>query len=184
MAFDPFDEFLRRMRRMFRDFEREFAEIDMGKVGREPKVSGFRIEIRDHGMGKPEVKVTRFGRSSAGIRPVAEELPAVPERRAKKTKPVEARPVTRTLETNVGKIERADEVVLTMQAPGVKKEDVEIRQLGNTVEIIGHKKTGEAYFGAFELPPDAEPRERVVEVKDGMLIVTIPRRRKHLRFRA
>jgi len=83
------------------------------------------------------------------------------------------------LETNVGKVEKVDEVILTMQAPDVRKEDVEVRQLGNTLELIARKRTGEAYFGAFELPPDAMPGECTIEVKGGMVIATIPRRRRH-----
>jgi HSP20 family molecular chaperone IbpA len=184
MAFEPFDEFFRRMRRMFRDFDREFAEIDIRGFERRPGISGFKIEIRDHGTGKPEVKVTRLGKPPAGVAPIIEEIPAAPERRParEEVKPPEAKPfkpIKCMLETNVGKVERLDEVVLTMQAPDVKKEDVEVRRLGNTLELIARKRTGEAYFGAFELPPDAIPSEYTVEVKDGMLVVTIPRRRRH-----
>jgi HSP20 family molecular chaperone IbpA len=184
MAFEPFDEFFRRMRRMFRDFDREFAEIDIRGFERRPGISGFKIEIRDHGTGKPEVKVTRLGKPPARVAPIIEEIPAAPERRParEEVKPPEAKPfkpIKCMLETNVGKVERLDEVVLTMQAPDVKKEDVEVRRLGNTLELIARKRTGEAYFGAFELPPDAIPSEYTVEVKDGMLVVTIPRRRRH-----
>jgi len=75
MAFEPFDEFFRRMRRMFRDFDREFAEIDLRELERRPGISGFKIEIRDHGTGKPEIKVTRLGKPPTGKVPIIEEIP-------------------------------------------------------------------------------------------------------------
>ena len=184
MAFDPFDDFLKRMRRMFRDFDREFEEINLRGFERGPSVSGFKIEIRDSGTGKPEIRVTRLGKPTVRAEPIIEEIPAVQERRPQmaEVEPSEAKPVKPIkcmLETNVGKVEKLDQVILTMQAPDVKKEDVEVRQLGNTLELIARKSTGEAYFGAFELPPDAIPDERKVEVKGGMLVVIIPRRRRH-----
>jgi len=43
MAFEPFDEFFKRMRRMFRDFDREFAEIDIRELERRPGISGFKM---------------------------------------------------------------------------------------------------------------------------------------------
>jgi HSP20 family molecular chaperone IbpA len=87
------------------------------------------------------------------------------------------KPIKRMLETKAAKVEKVGEVVLTMQAPEVKKEDVEIRQLGKTLEVVARKPSGEAYFAAFELPPDTDPEDRTVEIKDGMLIITIPRHR-------
>lgn len=181
MAFEPFDEFFRRMRRMFRDFDREFGEIDLREFERRPGISGFRIEIKDYGAGKPEIRVTRLGKRPARITPIVKEVPSALERKPARAevKPPAMKPVTRMLETNVGKVEKLGEVVLTMQAPGISKEDVEVRQLGNTLEVIARKRTGEAYFGVFELPPDAMPSEHEIEIKDGMLIVTVPRRRRY-----
>lgn len=169
---------------MFKDFDREFAEINTHEFERRPGISAFKIEIRDRGTGKPEIKVTRLGRPPARAVPITEEIPAVPERRplGAEIKPREAKPIKpikRMLETNMGKVEKLGEVVLTMQAPDVKEEDVEVRQMGNTLELVARKRTGEAYFGAFELPPDAIPSERTVKVKGDMLIVVVPRRRRY-----
>jgi len=181
MAFEPFDEFFKRMQRMFRDFDHEFAEIDLGKLERRPGISGFKIEIRDHGTGKPEIKVTRLGKP--GTAQIIEEIPVASRRPPRaEVKPPEAkpsRPIKCMLETNVGKVEKPDEVILTMQAPEVKREDVEVRRLGNTLELIARKRTGEAYFGVFELPPDAIHGEHRVEVRGGMVVAAIPRRRRH-----
>lgn len=190
MAYDPFDdEFFKRMWRILRefergDFDREFREmqkkfnIDLHDLKRMPGLTGFKIEIRDHGTGKPEVKVTKLGKQPQELAPV--EARAVEEFKPR-TKQKEIKPITRMLETNCGKVERMDEVVLTMQIPGVRKEDVEIRQLENTLEIIARKPSGEAYFGAFELPPDVAFGEREIEFRGEMLVLSIPRRRAYSR---
>ncbi len=193
MSYDPFDdEFFRRMWRMFRDFDREFKEdfdrefkkmesefnIDLRDFKRRPGVTGFMVEIRDFGEGKPRVKVTPIGGRPAAAPPIK-----VPVGEPKEAKPKEVKPVTRMLETNCGKVERLGEVVLTMQTPGVKKGDVEVRQLGNVLEVIARKPSGEAYFGAFELPLDAVPSEREIELKGEMLIISIPRRKRYSHMR-
>lgn len=185
MAFDIFDEeFFKRFFRRLRDFDKEFEEIekkfrlDFREFERAPGAAGFKIEIRDFGKGKPEVRVTRIGGPPKKVVPVEPERPVRPKHPAPLEKPREIRPISRMLETNVGKIERLDEVVLTMQVPGVKKEDIEFRTMGNTLEIIARKPSGEAYFGAFELPRDASPDKKQVELKGNVLIISIPRRRK------
>lgn len=182
MPFDPFDEeFFKRFFRQLRDFEKEFEEmekkfkLDFRKFERTPGVAGFKIEIRDFGKGKPEVRVTRIGGPPAKVPP---KIVPKPERPEPSEKPREIKPISRMLETNVGKIERLDEVVLTMQVHGVRKEDVELRVLGNTLEVIARKPSGEAYFGVFELPLDAVSDARQVEIKGDMLIISIPRRRE------
>lgn len=185
MAFEPFDEFFNRMRRMFKELDRGFSDVDLRKLEKSPNISGFKIEIRDYGTGKPEIKVTKLGKPSAGMPPVIQGIPAAApgqrslraEAKPSETKP--SKPIKSVLETNVGKVEKPGEVILTVQAPDVKRDDVEIRQLGNTLEVIARKRNGEAYFGAFELPRDAISSGGKVEVKDGMVIVKIPRQRRH-----
>jgi HSP20 family molecular chaperone IbpA len=185
MVFDPFDEeFFKRFFRQLREFDKEFREmekkfrLDFREFEREPGVAGFKIEIRDFGKGKPEVRVTRIGGPPKKVTPIELERPVKPERLAPPEKAREIKPISRMLETNVGKIERLDEVVLTVQAPGVKKEDIEFRQMGNTLEIIARKPNNEAYFATFELPRDALLDKREVELKGDMLIISVPRRRK------
>jgi HSP20 family molecular chaperone IbpA len=182
MAFDPFDEeFFKRFFRQLRDFDKEFKDmekkfkLDFRGFERTPGVAGFKIEIRDFGKGKPEVRVTRIGGSPAKVAPTKVLKPERPE---PSEKPREIKPISRMLETNVGKIERPDEVVLTMQVHGVRKEDVELRTMGNTLEVIARKPSGEAYFAAFELPSKSVSDARQVELKGDMLIISVPRRRK------
>ncbi|MEA1905212.1 MAG: Hsp20/alpha crystallin family protein [Candidatus Hadarchaeota archaeon] len=185
--FDDFNEFFKRLRRMmfedFKEFERGFMEkdlsdlVDLSELGGRPEVRGFRVEIRDRGTGKPEIKVRKFGEPAKEIELAPEAPPQEEKPPEVEVKPPEVKPVKRMLETNVAKVEKLDEVVLTMQAPEVKEEDVEIRQLGKTLEVVARKPRGEAYFAAFELPPDADPGDRTVEIKDDMLVITIPRHR-------
>jgi len=163
------------MRRVFKDFEREFDELDLREFRGAPSISGFKIEIRDLGDGKPDIKITRLGERPPRIIPVSEEIPEA------ERKPVEVKPVKRMLETNVAKVERPDRVILTMQVSDVDEKDVEIRQFGNTLEVVARKRTGEAYFAAFELPPDAVASERELEVRDGLLTITVPRYRRYPR---
>jgi HSP20 family molecular chaperone IbpA len=178
MADDPFDDFFKRFRRMFREFDSEFAKFDVEKFGRElerrPGVTGFKIEIRDHGDGKPEIKVSRLGERPKEIKP---DVYRPSEVRRKPQAEIE-KPIKCMLETNVAKVEKLDEVLLTMQAPGVKKEGVDVRQLGRALEIVARKPTGEAYFATFELPSDAVPSGLHLEVKEGMLVIKVPRRRR------
>ena len=181
--FDEFDEFFKRMRKMFKNFDREFGKIDSREFERRPSVRGFKVEIWDFGKGSPEVKVTPIGKHPMRVAPVKAPVEVPVKWPKPKVERKEIKPVTRMLETNCGKIERLNEVVLTMQVPGVEKTDVEIRQLGNTLEVIARKPSGEAYFGAFELPPDTVPNERTLELKEGMLVISVPRRRRHLRTR-
>jgi HSP20 family molecular chaperone IbpA len=177
MAYDPFD-FFEQIRRMFKkDFD-EFAKFDVEKFEREfertPEVTGFRIEIRDHGDGKPEIKVSRLGERPMEVKPVVNS----PEVEKKPQAKIGAKPIKCMLETNVAKVEKPDEVLLTVHAPEVKKDDVEVRQLSRAMEVIARKPSGEAYFAAFELPPDAQPSEYRLEMKNDMLVIRVPRRKR------
>jgi HSP20 family molecular chaperone IbpA len=162
---------------MFKEFDSEFAKFDVEKFEREfesrPGVTGFKIEIRDHGDGKPAIKVSRLDE-----RPEIKPAVKPPEVRRKPQAEIEAKPIKCMLETNVAKVEKPDEVLLTVHAPEVKKDDVEVRQLGRALEVIARKPSGEAYFAAFELPIDAQPSDYRLDMKDGMLVIKVPRRKR------
>jgi len=178
MAYDPFDDFFKQFRRMFKEFESEFAKFDVEKFGREferrPGVIGFKIEIRDRGNGKPEIKMSRLDERLKEIKPAVKP----PEVRRKTQAEIEAKPIKCMLETNVAKVEKPTEVLLTVHAPEVKKDGVEVRQLGRVLEVIARKPSGEAYFAAFELPPDAQPSDYRLDVTDEMLVIRVPRRKR------
>jgi HSP20 family molecular chaperone IbpA len=192
MSHDPLDEFIRKFTKNFHfrhlEFDKEFEKMAKN-IDREfsskpvAGFTGFRIEINDQGTGTPQIKVMQLGpKGMTEIKPrvlttkTAVPRPTETEEKSKKC------PVSKMLETNTGKVERVDQVILSMQVPGVKKEDVEIRPIGRTVEIVARKSDGCAYFGAFELPVDAEIEEKKVELKKDMLMVYVPRR-KHVKLR-
>jgi HSP20 family molecular chaperone IbpA len=175
MVDDPLDDFLKWFKRMFGEFDSEFTNFGVEKFGRELDRglggTGFKIEILDHGDGRPKIKVSR-------LREIKPHVRRGPEVKRKPRAEIEAKPIKCMLETNVAKVEKLDEVLLTMQAPGVKKEDVDVRQLGRALEIVARKPTGEAYFATFELPSDALSSGLQFELKDGMLVIKVPRRRR------
>ena len=89
-------------------------------------------------------------------------------------------------------IDKADKVVVKAEIPGVAEEDVNVEILDNVMTISGEKteekeegdeKKGyfykESHSGAFTrtftLPADVRGEEAVAEVKDGILMITIPK---------
>jgi len=181
MPMDPFDEdFFKHLLRRLREFDREFQEMekrlrmDFREFGRGPGVSGFKVEIRDFGRGRPEVKVTRIGEQQRGM---AARVSPVPTAGAAVQPEKPIRPIKKMLETNACKVEKPGEVVITVQAPGADEKGVEVRRVGEAVEIIARKPDGETYFCTFEIPRDARLEERKIELRKGVLTVMIPRRR-------
>ena len=180
MANDPRDDFDKFFRKMMEEFGREIGrssirDFDISNFEGKSGVQGFHLEIRDDGTGEPEIKFKKIGQPGEEIEPIVAGPPQVGESLEIRARPSEVKPVKRTLETNAAKIQKLDEVVLTMQVPGVKEKDVEVRRLGNSLEVIARKPSGEAYFATFELPQDADPGERKVEIKDKMLMIAVPR---------
>jgi HSP20 family protein len=87
-------------------------------------------------------------------------------------------------------IEREKDVVVKAQVPGVKKEDVRVSLSGNLMTIKGETKHEEKeekgdYYrceisrGAFSrmvtLPADVDEKNAKAELRDGMLVVTVPK---------
>jgi len=86
--------------------------------------------------------------------------------------------------------EENDKLTLTVEVPGLKKEDIEISLHENTITISGErrneKKYGEAdvsreerFFGRFTrslvLPKPVNPEGVKARCQDGLLIVTLPK---------
>jgi HSP20 family molecular chaperone IbpA len=115
---------------------------------------GASTEVREASRG-PQVKVRR---------------PRVP--------PESARDIKETLETEYMYVERPWEVLFCMRVPGVSREGVEVRRRGRAVEIVARRSDGRAYFGTFELPPKAIPEERVLRLREGFLLLLIPKRKR------
>ncbi|MEM2874588.1 MAG: Hsp20/alpha crystallin family protein [Candidatus Hadarchaeales archaeon] len=176
MLEDPFGEFFRKMLRYFWVADREHMDMvkwcDFRDLKCGPSMPWFRIEIGKTGEGTPRVVVKIIGE------PQNRRLSRASTAHAKASKP-SMKPhgaIKKMLETNVCRVERPSEIVIAMEAQGVREDDVEVRRVGGTVEAIARKPTGEAYFCAVELPKNARLDERRIELKEGMLKITIPRR--------
>jgi len=180
MVRDPFDDdFFKEVFKRLKEFDKEFEKIEKNfRIGfkefeQAPGISGFRIEIRGTGRGAPEVKVSRIGESSWRVPKQVHTEPYLGVHPVQEKK--QYRPIKKMLETDVCKVEKPDEVVITMKAPGVSRDEVEVRRAGNAMEVIARKPTGEAYFCTAELPWDARLNEKKVEFKGDLLMVIIPR---------
>ncbi len=88
--------------------------------------------------------------------------------------------------------EAGDVYKISVELPGVAEEDVDLSVADGVVTLKGEKKTereekGETWFfserqyGAFSrsfrLPPDADPAGVDAALKDGVLTVTVPRKK-------
>lgn len=90
--------------------------------------------------------------------------------------------------------EGQDHYAITVEMPGVDKEDVEVEVKEDTLIIRGEKKQEtekqdekyhriERRYGSFQrmlaLPEDAQGGEVAASFKDGVLTVTVPRNKNH-----
>lgn len=86
--------------------------------------------------------------------------------------------------------ETEDEIRITIELPGVKREDVDISLANNLLTIKGEKKSEseekgetlhrvERSYGAFQrvlsAPPGIDPAKVTAAMKDGVLHVTLPK---------
>ncbi len=86
--------------------------------------------------------------------------------------------IQETLETEYMCLEKPREMIFCMHVPGVEREGIEIRRRGRALEIVAKRRDGRAYFSTFELPRNAVPEERILRVKDGLLVLIIPKRKR------
>lgn len=73
-----------------------------------------------------------------------------------------------------------DALELTLEAPGVKKEDLRLEIQDGTIQISGTRKgrKGNREFRrSFELPPTVNPEGVEASLNDGVLIVRLPKTR-------
>jgi len=89
--------------------------------------------------------------------------------------------------------EKADEMVIKVGIPGVKKEDVEVSLLENTLTIKGQRSKDtdvreedyyylEQHYGSFSrsitFPVELDPEDMKASYKDGVLEIIIPKSKK------
>jgi len=86
--------------------------------------------------------------------------------------------------------ETKDEYVIKLEVPGMAKEDINIEFHNNTLSVKGERKEDkdvkkedyhriESYCGtfsrSFSIPQDVEPNKIKAEMKDGVLVLKIPK---------
>ena len=145
-----FDEIMREFEDLFWGLEREIIET-FERGGVRPIVYGVRITIGPD--GRPIVEefgnVRRIGR-----RPVISE---------------EREPLVEVHEED-------NKVTVIAELPGVDKEDIDVRVVDNKL-IIRAKGKDRKYYKEVELPEDIKPETAKAQYRNGVLEVTIERKR-------
>lgn len=150
---EEFDRMFREMERMmertFRDFP--YNELQPGKSF----VHGFNIHIGPD--GKPRIR--EFGnrptQSPSGTRQLSDER----------------EPLTDVIETD-------EDVAVTVEIPGVDKQDIDLHVTNDTLEIKVNSPKRK-YHRKVELPCDVVPDSTQATYKNGVLDVSMKRREKH-----
>lgn len=160
--FEKVDEEFKRIDKMFgedffvpkfrlKPFRGGGISITISSAGKEPK-----IEVKTFGEYKkiePEIK------KRLGVKPRVVEI----EEKARKAR------VTEEPETKVKKLDNKE--IITIELPGVKEEDIEVKRLEQSVEIRAYAGD-KAYFKLIPLPSDASIEK---EFKNGVLTLKIER---------
>jgi hypothetical protein len=107
-------------------------------------ISGISIHITSDGK-KPRIRVNQFGGRKVPI----EE----PEEESTESKAIH--PVPRSVLEPEGEVQQiGHHTLIKVKLPGVKKEDVDVRKLEESVEIKAYKGD-KAYFKQFQVPESA-----------------------------
>ncbi len=155
-VFDDFKE-------MNKVFERDVEAMDLSPWFRRPKGSGFSIKIVTSGKNPPKVSVRTYGDvdqnrikkevyNQLGVPgQVKEEKINQDEYLEVKEKKRNAPKVTEEAKADVRRV--GDKVIVDLQLPGVKADDIEVKELESSVEVkanVGDK----AYFKILTKPKD------------------------------
>lgn len=157
---DPFDIFgMDEFERIFREMERMMEGAFKGSMFRNIKpgksfVHGFNIRIGPD--GKPHV--SEFGNRS------------LKNSKGKKSFTDEREPLTDVIESD-------EEVAVTVEIPGVEKQDIDLKATTDTLEI--HVDTSQRkYHKNVDLPSSVKPKTTKATYKNGVLDVSIKKRQE------
>jgi len=157
-----FDEWLRRTRRLFEEFDKLFDELmresleafEGGKrrvVG--PFYYGFSVTIGPDGV--PRIREWGNIRPGLGARPRISEA----------------------IEPFVDVIEEEDAVKVVVDMPGVEKEDINVEAAETEVKVSAER--GERkYFKVVKLPARVRPETAKASYRNGVLTITIEKAEK------
>jgi HSP20 family protein len=155
----PFDLFGDDFERMFEEMERMMEEafqssfVDMGQ----PFVRGFSVRVDSN--GKPHVQ--EFGNKP--LRDPSGE-PQISEEREPLTDVIEGEKI----------------VAVTVEIPGVEKEDIDLEVMEDSLEI-NVDRPGRKYHKLLTLPCGVDPSSTKATYKNGVLDVEIQRKEKKTR---
>jgi HSP20 family protein len=150
--FENIEEMMRELERMaFRLMESYVPEISGIREVKGPIVYGFRITIGPDG------------------RPIIEEFGNV-KRIGRKTIIEEA------MEPLVDVIDEKDRVVIVAELPGIDKDKIDIRIKDNKL-IIKARNKDRKYYKEIELPAEVRPETAKARYKNGVLEITIEKKK-------
>lgn len=157
-----FREWRKTEKGFFEEFEREIEEMNqlidrmMHSTGNEPLVYGFSMHVGPDGV--PHVK--QFGNvRQAGEGQSVEEL-SVDEQNMRE-------PFTSSIID-----EKNNELNITAEMPGIRKEDIELKSTENEVVIKADSK-GRKYYKSVNTPCPVDPDSARAKYNNGVLEVTL-----------
>jgi len=146
-AFDPFEEINRIFEEIERHFERSFRGLRFGEFD-QPLYYGVSIRVTPE--GEPEIRT--FGNIEATPHGIV----------ASHREPF----------TDVIKDEKNNEVIITVEMPGVDKEDIKINATEREVEIRA-EKGDRKYFKRVSLDVDVDPKSAKAKYNNGVLEIKL-----------
>lgn len=150
---EDFDRIFEEARKMIEDMFKGGAPFKSFEEGK-PFIHGFKINMGPD--GKPEI--SEFGNRAVKTQ---DGEPTISEERE---------PLTDIIEGD-------NDVAITVEIPGVEKEDIDLNATDNTLEI--HVDTPQRkYQKILDLPCGVKPKTTKATYKNGILDVTIQRKEK------
>jgi HSP20 family molecular chaperone IbpA len=156
-----FSRFRKEFEEMDRMFERDFEAFDISPFFGRPKSSGFTVKIVSSNKQPPKVTIKTYGdvdekklekqiKNQLGVGGFERAEEPRPARAEKPREPLRVPKVTEEPKTEIRRV--GTKVMVDMEIPGVEREDdVEIRELENSVEVKALSKD-KAFFKILTKP--------------------------------
>ncbi len=144
------DRMMDDIRRMTEEMMRMFTNAQPGR----PIVHGFKINVGPDGKPRIEDFGNKRTQSPSGDPIISDER----------------EPLTDIIESD-------EDVAITVEIPGVEKEDIDLKVNRDNLEIIVDT-TKRKYHKTLELPCDVKPKTTKATYKNGILDIVINRREK------
>ncbi len=150
--FDIMDEIMAEMDEEFRRLEREFMRgisRDSGENG--PYIYGVKVTVGPDGTPKIE----EFGN----------------------IKKMEGRPiVSDQIEPLVDVLEKGDDLKVVAEVPGISKEDVKLKIVGQKLILYTNDSAPKRYYAEVELPSEVDENSAKASYKNGIVEITLKKK--------